>query len=90
MMHNDNDGAVPWSQGIEFYMALRRLGQPVWMLNYNNESHNLTRRPNMMDLSVRMSQFFDHYLKDKPAPVWMVHGISATEKGRIHGYELVE
>src|SRR5690606_41680366 len=26
MMHNDQDGAVPWYQGIEYYMALRRLG----------------------------------------------------------------
>ncbi len=90
MMHNDRDGAVPWYQGIEFYMALRRLGQPVWMLSYNDEGHNLRRRPNMMDLSVRMYQFFDHYLKGSPPPSWMVHGIPATEKGRRDGYELEE
>ena len=90
MMHNDEDGAVPWYQGIEFFMALRRLGKPVWMLNYNGESHNLTKRPNMMDLSVRMYQFFDHYLKDEPAPVWLVSGVPAIQKGRMHGYELVE
>ncbi len=89
MMHNDDDGSVPWYQGIEYFMALRRLGKPVWMLNYNGESHNLTRRPNMMDLSKRMGQFFDHYLKGKPAPVWMVYGIPATRKGRTHGYDLV-
>jgi hypothetical protein len=69
---------------------LRRLGQPVWMLNYNDEAHNLTRRPNMMDLSVRMYQFFDHYLKGKPAPAWMTYGIPALEKGKTDGYELVE
>jgi dipeptidyl aminopeptidase/acylaminoacyl peptidase len=90
MMHNDEDGAVPWYQGIEFFMALRRLGKPVWMLNYNGEAHNLTRRPNMMDLSIRMAQFFDHYLKDDPAPMWLVSGIPAIHKGRLHGYELVE
>ena len=90
MMHNDDDGAVPWYQGIEFFMALRRLGQPVWMLNYNDEAHNLTRRPNMKDLSVRMYQFFDHYLKGEPPPVWMVDGIPATKKGITGGYELVE
>ncbi len=90
MMHNDRDGAVPWYQGIEFYMALRRLGSPVWMLVYNNEAHNLTRRPNMKDLSVRMYQFFDHYLKGEPAPAWMTEGIPAIEKGRRDGYELVE
>ncbi len=90
MMHNDNDGAVPWYQGIEFFMALRRLDKPVWMLNYNGEVHSLTRRPNMKDLSVRMHQFFDHYLKDEPQPAWMHHGIPATEKGRMDGYELIE
>jgi len=90
MMHNDADGAVPWYQGIEYFMALRRLGKPVWMLNYNDEAHNLTRRPNMMDLSVRMYQFFDHYLKGEPAPVWMKEGVPAVRKGIDDGYELVE
>ncbi len=87
MMHNDADGAVPWYQGIEFFMALRRLGSPVWMLNYNGEAHNLTRWPNRMDLSIRMYQFFDHYLKGKPAPVWLKEGIPAIRKGRKDGYE---
>jgi len=86
MMHNDADGAVPWYQGIEYFMALRRLGQPVWMLNYNDEAHNLTRRPNMMDLSIRMTQFFDHYLKGEPMPPWMEYGIPAVRKGIDDGY----
>lgn len=83
MMHNDNDGAVPWYQGIEFFVALRRLNKPVWMLTYNNEPHNLkpSSWANRMDLSIRMMQFFDHYLKGKPAPPWMEKGIPATDKG---------
>ena len=63
MMHNDADGAVPWYQGIEFFMALRRLRKPSWLLVYNDEAHNLTRWANREDLSIRMQQFFDHYLK---------------------------
>ncbi|MDR1102845.1 MAG: prolyl oligopeptidase family serine peptidase, partial [Tannerella sp.] len=47
MTHNDNDGAVPWYQGIEYFTALRRLGKTVWMLQYNGEEHNLTQRRNM-------------------------------------------
>ena len=90
IMHNDNDGAVPWYQGIEFFMALRRLDKPAWMLEYNNEEHNLTRRANEKDLSRRMMQFFDHYLKEKPMPCWMEKGIPATEKGENMGYELCE
>lgn len=82
MMHNDADGAVPWYQGIEMFSALRRLNKPVWMLVYNGEDHNLTQRHNARDLSIRMYQFFDHYLKGAPAPVWMTEGRSAVEKER--------
>ena len=86
VMHNDADGAVPWYQGIEFYMALRRMNKPVWMLVYNNEDHNLQQRQNRKDLSVRMLQFFDHYLKGTPMPPWMAQGVPAIEKGITTGY----
>ncbi len=88
IMHNDADGAVPWYQGIELFTALRRLHKPVWMLTYNNEAHNLVQRKNRKDLSVRMMQFFDHYLKGSPMPVWMSQGIPAVNKGKILGLEL--
>lgn len=88
MMHNDKDGAVPWYQGIEYFTALRRLQKPVWLVVYNNEDHNLTRRPNQKDWAVRMQQFFDHYLKDAPAPKWMTEGVPAVEKGRTLGLEM--
>ncbi len=90
IMHNDEDGAVPWYQGIELFTALRRLQKPAWMLSYNGEAHNLRRRPNRIDLSIRMSQFFDHYLKGEPAPRWLKYGIPAIDKGRVSGYELID
>ena len=90
IMHNDNDGAVPWYQGIEMFVAMRRLGKPAWLLNYNGEEHNLVKRQNRKDLSIRMQQFFDHYLKDEPAPVWMESGVPATQKGKDWGFELVK
>lgn len=89
MMHNDNDGAVPWYQGIEMFVALRRLAKPVWMLNYNNEGHGLSRPPNRKDWAVRMQQFFDHYLMGAPIPVWMDEGVPATLKGKTLGTGLV-
>ena len=88
IMHNDNDGAVPWYQGIELFMTLRRLEKPVWMLQYNNEEHNLIERRNRVDLSIRLQQFFDHYLKGEPAPVWLKDGLPATEKGKDWGFDL--
>ena len=90
IMHNDADGAVPWYQGIEFINALRRLNKPAWMVSYNDEDHNLAKRPNRKDLSVRKMQFFDHYLQGKPMPYWMKYGISQLEKGKKDGYELIE
>lgn len=88
LMHNDNDGAVPWYQGIELFVALRRLDKPVWLLNYNNEPHNLKPESwaNRIDLTQRMMQFFDHYLKGATAPRWMTDGLPATEKGKSLGY----
>lgn len=88
MMHNDEDGAVPYYQGIEMFMGMRRLNKPVWLLVYNKEAHNLRKMKNKRDLSVRMMQFFDHYLKGEDAPVWMTQGLSAHKKGKQLGYEL--
>jgi dipeptidyl aminopeptidase/acylaminoacyl peptidase len=88
IMHNDKDGAVPWYQGIEMFVALRRLNKPVWLLNYNGEIHNLPVKSwaNRMDLSKRMFQFFNHYLKGKSEPEWMEKGVPATKKGINLGY----
>lgn len=88
IMHNDQDGAVPWYQGIEMFMALRRLGKPAWLLNYNGDDHNLMIRANRNDIQKRQHQFFDHYLKGLPAPKWMTTGVPATEKGIDWGFEI--
>ena len=85
MMHNDEDTAVPWEQGIEFFVALRRLGKPVWLLNYNGEPHGLRKTQNQKDWATRMQQFFDHYLMDAPAPVWMEEGVPGILKGKTLG-----
>jgi dipeptidyl aminopeptidase/acylaminoacyl peptidase len=90
MLHNDEDGAVPWYQGIEYYMALRRLQKPVWLVNYNGEPHGVRKTQNRKDWAIRMQQFFDHYLKDAPAPVWMTEGVPAVMKGKTLGLELVD
>lgn len=89
ILHNDNDGAVPWYQGIEFFVAMRRLGKPAWMLNYNNEPHWPLKRPNRLDFNLRMQQFFDYYLQDQPKPVWMEEGVPAVKKGIEYGVEYV-
>ena len=89
IMHNDADGHVPWYQGIEFFVSLRRLGKPSWFLNYNGEPHWPLKRQNRVDFNIRMAQFFDHYLKGAPKPQWMERGVPAVEKGIKQGYELL-
>ena len=79
MLANDADDAVPWYQGIEYFLALRRLGKEVYMFNYNGEPHHLLKRPNQKDYTVRMQQFFDHYLKGAARPDWMDKGIPYIE-----------
>ncbi|MFY0254506.1 alpha/beta hydrolase family protein [Chitinophaga sp. 30R24] len=90
IMSNDADGAVPWYQGIEMFTGLRRLGKPVWLLNYNNEAHNLVLRQNRKDIQRREQQFFDHFLQGAPAPEWLENGVPATEKGINWGWDLVK
>lgn len=87
IMSNDNDGAVPWYQGIEMFTALRRLNKPVWLLNYNGDEHNLIQRQNRKDIQIREQQFFDHFLKGAPAPNWMKKGVPATLKGIDWGFD---
>jgi dipeptidyl aminopeptidase/acylaminoacyl peptidase len=80
MLHNDEDDAVPWYQGIEYFLALRRLGKPVFMFNYNGEKHGLRKRINQKDYTRRLQEFFDHYLKGAPAPEWMEKGIPFLQR----------
>ena len=75
ILHNDKDGAVDWNQGIEYFNTLRRLNKPVVMLEYKGENHGLRKPENLKDYTVRMLEFFDHYLKGKPAPKWLSEGV---------------
>lgn len=87
MMHNDHDTAVPWEQGIELFVALRRLNKPAWLINYNDAPHWPTTLAEKRDWTRRLQQYFDHYLKGAPAPVWLKEGIPAVEKGRTLGLD---
>jgi len=86
IMHNDSDGHVPWYQGIEYFIALKRLQKPVWLLNYSGEIHWPMKMANRIDFQKRMFQFFNHYLKGEPMPRWMKDGLPAVEKDFDLGY----
>ncbi len=71
----DEDGAVPWTQGIELYLAMRRLGKEAFFLQYRGEPHHLEKYGNKLDYSIKMREFFDHHLKGEPAPEWVTEGV---------------
>jgi dipeptidyl aminopeptidase/acylaminoacyl peptidase len=75
ILHNDKDGAVDWTQGIEYFNTLRRMGKPVVMLQYKGENHGLRKPENMKDYTVRMKEFFDYRLSDKEPPKWLIEGV---------------
>jgi dienelactone hydrolase len=75
ILHNDKDGAVDWTQGIEYFNTLRRMGKPVVMLQYKGENHGLRKPENMKDYTVRMKEFFDYRLTDKEPPKWLIEGV---------------
>jgi dipeptidyl aminopeptidase/acylaminoacyl peptidase len=88
ILQNDGDDAVPWYQGIEFFLSLRRLGKPAWMFNYNGQPHGLRNRADQKDYTIRLQQYFDHFLKGAPAPAWMEKGVPYIERERTALSEL--
>jgi acetyl esterase/lipase len=75
ILHNDRDGAVDFNQGITYYNHLRQLGKEVILLEYVGENHGLSRPANQKDYALRMTEWFDTFLRDQPAPQWLQDGI---------------
>ena len=82
MLHNDQDGAVPWYQGIEYFMALRRLGKEAYLFNYVGEDHGLRKRQNQVDWTRRMQEFFDYHLRGATAPAWIADGVPYADRDK--------
>jgi dipeptidyl aminopeptidase/acylaminoacyl peptidase len=78
----NKDGAVEFNQGVELYNAARRAGKDMVLLVYDGENHSLARRPNQLDYHRRIMQWFGHYLKDEPAPDWIVKGVNHLARER--------
>ncbi len=83
ILHGTADGAVDWNQGLQYYQTARRLGKEVILLSYPDEPHHLRVEANQKDFQIRMKQYFDHFLKDAEAPVWMTNGVKHLDKKRV-------
>lgn len=69
VMHTTKDMICDLSNIEEFFTALCFLRKKSWMLLYKG-NHGLYGL-DAVDFSLRMKQFFDHYLFDCPEPKWM-------------------
>ncbi|KAF2337823.1 S9 family peptidase [Flavobacterium nitrogenifigens] len=65
------DTQVDWQQSVEYHLALRRLGKKNVMLLYPNERHGLADPSNQEDLTRRVLQWFDYFLKEKRDADWI-------------------
>ena len=74
LMFGDVDEAVPWQQGIELYLAMRRLGKEVVFLQYRDEPHHLKKYPNKLDYARRMKEYIDHFCKGYEPAAWIKNG----------------
>lgn len=79
IMHNQDDGNVPFTQGEEWFSDLVRLGKKVWLISYDGETHTIEEPANKLDYSIRLGQFFDYYLKDAQPPKWMTESGNSLE-----------
>ena len=75
ILHNEKDGAVDFNQGITWFNTLREQEKDVIMLQYVGENHGLQLPKNQKDYTIRMTEYFDHFLLGKPAPDWLKNGI---------------
>lgn len=71
----DVDDAVPWQQGIELYLAMRRLEKDCVFLQYRGEPHHLKTYANKLDYTLKFKAYLDHYCKGAPAPEWLSRGV---------------
>jgi dipeptidyl aminopeptidase/acylaminoacyl peptidase len=65
------DTQVSPAQSMELYLALRRLRKKVVMLRYPNENHGIYDSVKQADLTQKVNDWFDFYLKNKPRAGWM-------------------
>ena len=90
IFHCDGDNAVPFAQGLDLFMAMRRLQRPAWLLNYKGDTHAIKTEAAINHWAEHIQQYIDHNLKESPAPRWMTEGISIDEQGYELKYELTE
>jgi dipeptidyl aminopeptidase/acylaminoacyl peptidase len=78
IIHGDADTAIRFSQAVEMFNNLRRLGdRPVVLLQYVGADHGSIEF--IPDAIRRKQQFFAHFLKGAAAPAWWAEEASYAQ-----------
>lgn len=80
-IQDDQDGFVPYGQGVEFFTALRRAGKEAYMFTFIGENHGLAKTETKDYWTVHLDEFFDYFLLGAPRPEWMNHNGSFEHRG---------
>ncbi|MDM1496663.1 prolyl oligopeptidase family serine peptidase [Myroides odoratimimus] len=78
------DQNINWEQQQGFFMAMLRYNIPHVALFYKNEGHGLNLKENQIDITNRIKNWFDYYLKDinSPETYWVKYN-TKIEKERL-------
>lgn len=71
----EEDRQVHYYQSIAYYLALRRLNKEQIMLIYPKDTHVIFDKKHQIDLTHRIVDWFDYYLKEKVPAKWITEGI---------------
>lgn len=84
IMGGKNDTRVHPSQSLELYRFLKTVGQtPVRLVQFPGEGHGNRKAALKLDYTIRMMQWFDHYLKGPggaPPPAEIDVGLNDSAK----------
>lgn len=87
IVHNQDDGAINYNQALELFLGMRRANKKVWLIEYEGEGHTISNPENQFDLTIRIQQFFDYYLKDSLPPIWMTSNALLPHASYLSGLE---
>jgi len=88
LVNNKDDYVAPFEQGVELFTSLRRMKKRAWLLQYDGQGHTLYGLA-AKDFTIRLTQFFNYYLKGAAEPMWMASGIPSKQKGQESGLGLI-
>lgn len=75
ILHGNVDEAVPFPQGVELFLAYKRLNKPAVLIEYDKEPHHPRKYENKLDWQIKMKEWFDYFVFHKSEPKWIIDGL---------------